>query len=359
MEILADENIPFVREAFSAFGEVTAVSGRDISPTLVRDADVLLVRTVTRVDRHLLEASSVSFVASPTSGFDHVDVDYLEARGIGFAYAPGSNANSVAEYVVAALLELEPRVGPLSGKSLGIVGCGHVGSRVSELGEALGMRCVLNDPPLERDTVDSRYSSIEDVLGCDVVSFHVPLTLDGPDATHHMVNEGFLRCMKPGAVFVNTSRGAVVDDDALKKVLVEGRLGGCVLDVWENEPNIDVELLERVDIGTPHIAGYSFDGKVKGLRQIYEQACAHFSVPRDWDSTAEVATHAPPAAANLHEALRQSYDIMADDKALRKLSDLSHRDQPAYFDQLRKNYPVRREYYALNAVAEDEYETMA
>ena len=198
MKILADENIPFVRDAFSAFGEVAAVTGRDISPTLVRNADILLVRAVTRVDKNLLDASSVSFVASPTSGIDHIDVEYLETRGIGFAYAPGSNANSVAEYVVAALLELEPRIGPLSRKSLGIVGCGHVGSRVRAMGEALGMRCVLNDPPLERETGDSFYSPIEDVLGCDVVSLHVPLTHDGPDATYHLADEGFLRRMKPG-----------------------------------------------------------------------------------------------------------------------------------------------------------------
>ena len=272
MKIIADTNIPYVEECFSSVGEVVLAEGREISAGLVRDADVLLVRSVTGVGRDLLQGSSVRFVGTATIGVDHIDQEYLKAMGIGFASAPGSNANSVAEYVIAAMLEVGAKKGiGLDGSSIGIVGVGNVGSRVESRAKSIGMEVVLNDPPLKRQTGDKKYRDIEDVYGCDFVTIHVPLSYEGIDKTYHMAGEKFFSKLKKGSVFINTSRGAVVETSCLKKAIVAGRFGGCVLDVWENEPGIDEELLQVVDIGTAHIAGYSFDGKVNGMIMMQER----------------------------------------------------------------------------------------
>jgi len=356
LHIVADENIPAVAAAFESLGEVALVNGRSMTAAQVADADVLLVRSVTRVDEHLLGGSGVRFVGSATIGFDHVDRHYLAARGIGFATAPGSNATSAAEYVVSALLVLAARQGrPLAGRSVGIIGCGNVGSRVRTRLSALGMHCCINDPPRQDAGVPDEYVDLATALGCDVVTLHVPLARDGVHPTFHLLDAAALEQLRPGSVVVNTARGAAIDNLALDTLLAQGDDLDVVLDVWEGEPEIRLPLLERVAIGTPHIAGYSLDGKLRGTEMIHAAACAFLDRPPAWQAgsvlpgAAVLDLRAAPDAG-LEELLRAAvcscYDIEADDARLRVLFDLGAAARPAYFDRLRKQYPVRREFAA-------------
>jgi erythronate-4-phosphate dehydrogenase len=334
MKIVADPNIPYVREAFSALGDIVLVPGREIAGASVRDADALLVRSVTPVNAALLEGSRVQFVATATIGTDHIDERYLSAAGIGFTSAAGSNANSVAEYVVAALLEVVGRQKfRLRDKTLGVVGVGHVGSRVVRYAQALGMRVLQNDPPLGLP----EFVSLDRVLAeVDIVTVHVPLL----ETTRHMFHHENLERF----ILLNTSRGAVVDNRALLKAIDGSRIRGAVLDVWENEPNISPELLDVVDLGTPHIAGYSFDGKVNGVQMIYAAACQHFGVPATWQPNMPAGPRIEMSVSSgedeedaLRRIVRRAYDIAGDDAALR--------DHVRDFDKLRAQYPVRREFH--------------
>jgi len=352
---VADENMPLAREAFSTLGEVRLVPGRQITPGTLADCDILAVRSVTRVDESLLAGSPVRFVGTATIGTDHVDTNYLERAGIGFSAAPGCNATSVAEYVVAALFVLAERKNfRLRDKSLGIIGVGNVGSRVESRAKALGMKVVLNDPPLREATGDPKYRDLDEALGSDIVTLHVPLEKGTAYPTYHMVDSRFIERLKPGAILINTSRGAVADSKALAAGMDSGRIGAAVLDVWEGEPDIPLELLEKTGIATPHIAGYSYDGKVRGTQMIYEAACRYFAREPEWDP--ERFLPAPDrerlkldgklslAEEFLHKAVALSYDIMADDRALRKIAEIAAEQRGAYFDSLRRQYPVRREW---------------
>jgi erythronate-4-phosphate dehydrogenase len=356
MNIIADQNIPFVSECFSSLGQVTPVSGREVSPDVVKDADILLVRSITKVNADLLDHSRVQFVATATIGTEHVNQAYLHSRGIGFASAPGSNANSVAEYIVAALLALGKKYRfRLEGKSIGIVGVGNVGRRVEAKCRALGMNVVLNDPPLARHTGDTKYRPLEELYECDFITLHTPLTKDGPDPTYHLANGDFFASMKQGAFFLNSARGKVQDEAALKQAMQSGKLAGVVLDVWETEPNVDPWLLRHVDLSTPHIAGYSYDGKVAGMLMIYEAACAHFGLhkthtARDFLPTPDVPeiSVTPPLTQYeervIHDIVQQVYAVNRDDFNMREILLQPEEGQAAWFDGLRKNYPVRREF---------------
>jgi erythronate-4-phosphate dehydrogenase len=360
MRIVADENIPFVREAFGDLGAVVRLPGWRLDADRVREADVLLVRSVTPVTPALLEGSRVRFVGSATIGTDHVDEAYLQARGIAFAHAPGSNAGSVVEYVLAALLHLAVRQGVrLPGKTVGIVGCGHIGGRLAERLPALGLRVLPNDPP-RAEAAEARgrphpYVPLGRLLAeADVVTLHVPLTRAGPHPTRHLFDAAVLGRMKPDAWLLNTSRGAVVSGEALKTLRAAGRPGAVVLDVWEHEPEPDPALLRRVALATPHIAGYSFDGKVQGTLMLYRALLAHLGRPAGWDAEAVLASTpedrpgllAPdpflPVTDWLHRLVRQMYDLAADDLRMRRLPELSPAQQAAYFNELRKAYPRRR-----------------
>ena len=364
MKIIADENIPCAEQAFASLGEVTLLPGRGMRAAQVRDADILLVRSVTTVGQALLEHSSVRFVGSATIGFDHVDRAYLQQRAIGFATAPGCNATAAAEYVVSALLALAERKDfGLAGKTAGIIGCGNVGSRVREKLAALGMRCVVNDPPLQAQGGHDDFVSLDEVLQADIITVHVPYTRDGAYPTHHLVDETVLRKLQPGALFMNTSRGAVTDNRALDALLAERDDLSVVLDVWEDEPAINTSLLQRVDLGTPHIAGYSLDGKLRGTEMIYRSACDWFGQPGQWraadflpaGSVIECGASGGDAAvtAMLRTAVFSTYDIRADDARLRTMLVLPATEQPAYFDQLRKEYPVRREFSATSVLIDE------
>jgi erythronate-4-phosphate dehydrogenase len=351
MKIVADENILYVKEAFGTLGDVQLVSGRTIAPAHVHDADILLVRSVTTVDERLLRESAVRFVGSASIGVDHVDEAYLRARGLGFAFAPGSNANSVAEYVVAALVALGPE--RYRDRTLGIIGLGHIGTLVREKALALGMTVLANDPPLER-AGRTGLVSLETILRrSDLVTCHVPLTKDGEDVTHHLIDESALALLQRHAIVVNTSRGAVVDNAALLRALRDSRLGGAVLDVWEGEPEPDPDLIRAATLGTPHIAGYSFDGKVAGTTMLYQAACEYFKRPGGWISPITSSFGKPSAVevdagASLHAVLSglvpRAYDIRQDDAGLRALVQVSGAQRRAGFDRLRATYSRRLEF---------------
>jgi len=352
---VADKNIPYVGEVFGSLGSVRTISGGEMSADLAADADLLLTRSTVKVDERLLAGSRACFVATATAGVEHVDQAYLASRGIEFASAPGSNANSVSEYVAEALLVLAERGGwSLAGKTIGVVGVGNVGSRVVRKARALGMDVLENDPPLARRTGESRFVGIEEILKADVVTLHVPLTREGQDATYHMVDAAFLGAMKPGAVLVNAARGPVVVEEDLKATIRSGRLGAVVLDVWDNEPEFSAELLGMVDIGTPHIAGHSLDGKVAGTAMIYEAACRFLGV----EPSVDVRDFLPPpgvprivvdgggeSEAIVRRTALQVHNILEDDARLREMSALTPAQRGESFASMRRNYPVRREFY--------------
>jgi erythronate-4-phosphate dehydrogenase len=356
IQIVADAAIPFAQDAFSRLGTVIPIPGRQIDAAAVRDADALVVRTITPVGESLLAGSRVRFVGTATIGFDHVDVGYLQRAGIGFATAAGCNATSVAEYVITALLQLAVWRGwSLGDKTLGVIGVGNCGSRVVPRAEALGMTVLQNDPPLARQTGERRFRPIEELLEhADVLTYHVPLSREGPDATFHMIDANAIGRMKAGAVVLNASRGPVHDTAALTQALADGRLAGAVVDTWEDEPNIDLGLLERVFLGTPHVAGYSRDGKAGGTAMMFEALRGHFGVEACWDPQSvlpppphpqiEVAAGRRPDEDVLAEVTATVYDIRRDDAALRRIAGQPAERRGACFDRLRAEYPVRREF---------------
>ncbi len=350
MKVIADENIPFVKEAFSEFGDVTTLSGRKITNEILQDASILLVRSITPVNKNLLEGTNIKFIATATIGTDHVDTHYLTENSIGFAFAPASNADSVAEYVIAALLTMAHKKKlNLSNITLGIIGVGNVGSRVYRHASSLGVKCLLNDPPKKRLTQSDFYVSLDQVLEeSDIITIHVPLTSSGEDVTYRMVSHEFLERMKPGTILINTSRGKVIDEKSLRAA--HAKTGGLVLDVWENEPGINLETLRMTDIGTPHIAGYSYDGKLRGTQMIYNAACAFFFRSPSWNIPNEVATEIvneidiANSLQPINDAVFSAYPIMEDDRRLREILNKDKSEQEKYFDELRKKYPRRNEF---------------
>lgn len=353
MFILADENIPYVKQAFSEFGEVHTISGRDITPEKLKNVDVLLVRSITKVNEDLLKDSRVKFVGTATIGFDHVDVDFLLRKGIKFASAPGSNANSVAEYVVAGLLYLEKFFGySLKHRKIGILGVGNVGTRVFKKVVCLGMIPVLYDPPLAEKIDKPLFSSLNEIYDCDIITLHVPLEKGGKYPTYHMINSDFFSRLRRKVVFINTSRGAVVDTNSLIDAIKSNIVNYSIIDVWENEPNINLELLKLTNIATPHIAGYSFDGKVNGTYQLYCALCEHLGKLPTWNyktclpnpevDLIEVKQDEPQW---LHNIVHKVYPIYEDDRKLREIYAKPESEQGKFFDSLRKNYPIRREFH--------------
>jgi erythronate-4-phosphate dehydrogenase len=349
MKIIADAAMPYVSEAFSEFGAISLHSGRTITRETVADAEILLVRSITKVTRELVSGTSLKFVATATAGTEHVDCHALQELGIAFSDAAGCNANSVAQYVVAALLHLSKTRGiPLAGRTIGIVGVGNVGSRVRRYAEALGLRCLLNDPPLKRLTGKEIYLPLDEVVeASDILTLHVPLIREGIDTTYNLASADMLKRMKPGAIFFNTCRGKVVDEAAVKAV--RSRLGGLVVDVWNGEPSIDPDYLAIADIATPHIAGYSFDGKVLGTALVHRGACDHFRRQPEWSAepllteaagTIDVSGSTDPVAY----AVAKAYDIMADDVRLRPIASLPESERGRFFDGLRASYPKRFEF---------------
>ncbi|MFT5395613.1 MAG: erythronate-4-phosphate dehydrogenase [Gammaproteobacteria bacterium] len=349
LSIVADRQILLAEETFSKFGKVELVDGRSIDHSTVKNADVLLVRSVTQVGESLLNNSKIGFVGSATSGIDHIDTDYLKRSNISFAHAPGSNARSVAEYVLSSLLATaEFNNFDLTKKTVGIIGCGQVGSRVKRFLQSLGVQCLLNDPPLAVQGSTESFVGLERVLEADIITIHVPLTIDGKYPTSKLVDKSFLDRLKADVVLINTSRGEVVDESALlsfKEINPESTL---ILDVWCSEPEININLLQHTFIGTPHIAGYSYDGKLKATTIL---AKALLAETKNMPDIAQVLT--PKSVTDAIEynddtavqlAVMQTYDVRSDAIALRELLSMPSGERGDYFDSLRKNYPIRREF---------------
>ena len=374
LRILMDDNITYGPAAFDGLGEVSAVDGRAISAQTVKDVDILLVRSGTKVNEALLEGSAVKFVATATIGFDHVDLDYLASRGIPFYSAPGSNAPSVAEYVASALLLHARREGrPLGGQTVGVVGVGNVGSRVVERCRALGMNVLENDPPRERageSPAGGKWHSLDEMAAeCDIVCFHTPLTREGPDATFHLAGDHFFSTVKPRALFLNGGRGGVHDERTVKWALQSGRIRGAILDVWETEPAIDTELFSMVELGTPHIAGHSLDGKAAGTRMLLDAVCREFELTSSWAPADSLPVPEVPsmtfdcrsreAEDLMAEACLTVYDPAVDDAKLRRVAGLPDAERGDYFQDLRRNYPVRREFAGTRVELEGAPEGLA
>jgi erythronate-4-phosphate dehydrogenase len=352
MIIALDQAMPYWEEAFSKLGDIRLFSGSDLKPDVIRDADALIVRSVTPVQSPLLDQSSVRFVAAACAGYDHIDLAYLKKRGVAFACAAGCNANAVSEYIVAALHVIAARRGwKLKSKSLGVIGVGNVGSRVARKARALDMKVLLCDPPLRDQTGDSQYQSYDDVLKADILSFHVPLTHEGPYPTWHMLDRRILDRLSPEQFLINSSRGAVFDNPELKCALQERRIAGAVLDVWEGEPRIDYSLLELVDIGTPHLAGTTLDGKIRATEMARDEFCRFFGVQSSGsleDLYPDLQSIRPEDGESVQDlvssAIRQIHDITRCDADLRALSSLPEKYAAKRFEHLRISQVLRPEF---------------
>ncbi|MBW8890323.1 MAG: 4-phosphoerythronate dehydrogenase [Fibrobacteres bacterium] len=358
MRIFVDENIPMGREAFAAHGEVTLFAGRNLKRADLSAADALLVRSVTRVDAGLLEGTPVRFVGTATIGTDHIDQAWLASQGIGFASAPGCNANSVGEYLASALTWLAAEKGfALEGKTLGIIGWGHVGKRVEAKAAGLGLKVLRNDPPLEQSggAPGVAFVSLERLLDeCDILSLHVPLIKAGPHPTLELAGPDFFARLQRPIVLCNTCRGEVIDETALRQAHAAGRIRHLVLDVFAGEPRPDPALCAIADLVTPHIAGYSLPGKLNGTTQVAAAFRACFGFPDAWapayphPSEDELAYVPGSDASFLRRCIASVYDVAEDDARLR--SALREADPGKGFDRLRREYPIRHEFASYQVI---------
>ena len=352
IKIIADKNIPFLEGILEPFAHIRYLEPSLITQEAVKNADALIIRTRTLCGEELLTGSSVRMIATATIGFDHIDTLFCRKQEIAWSNAPGCNAASVQQYIASALFTLAAgHHFCLNDLTIGIVGVGHVGIKVEKLARILGMKVMLNDPPRERAEDSGKFVSLHHLLAvADIVTLHVPLYPAGRDKTFHLVDRAALDMMKPGAVLINTSRGEVVEPEALKKAILSGRLKGTVLDVWENEPSPDPELLRLTSIATPHIAGYSSEGKAMGTAMAVRDLSRYFKFPlEEW-----FPEHLPPplfpgicidtnrktTEEIIAEAVLHSYRIMEDDTRLRS--------DPSSFEEQRKCYPLRREFPAFS-----------
>lgn len=346
MKIVVDDKIPFIREAISQIStDVIYKPGIAISPDDIHDADALIIRTRTRCDEALLKGSKVSFIATATIGYDHLDIEYLKRTHITWTNCPGCNANSVGQYIHSCLLLLEKEKGyDLSKTTVGLVGVGHVGHAVIEAIRPLGVQILLNDSP-QKEALRKAGKPHEFFLKmeelqekCDIISFHTPLITKGPYPTFHLANKTFFNALKKQPIIINTSRGAVVDNTDVLQALKDGIIRDAIIDTWENEPNINQELLNLIYIGTPHIAGYSADGKANATRMALTALCNHFHLPVTFQIRVPQLPEEELPAPNLTETERALvlYNPHADSLKLK-----SH---PTMFEELRGNYPLRREF---------------
>ncbi|WP_313626383.1 4-phosphoerythronate dehydrogenase PdxB [Kosakonia sp.] len=358
MKILVDENMPYARDLFSRLGEVKAVPGRPIPVAELADADALMVRSVTKVNDGLLQGTGIKFVGTATAGTDHVDEAFLQQAGIAFSAAPGCNAIAVVEYVFSSLLMLAERDGfALQDRTVGIVGVGNVGGRLQARLEAFGVRTLLCDPPRADRGDDGDFRTLDELVReADVLTFHTPLFKDGPYKTLHLADDALLSRLRPGTILINACRGPVVDNAALLQRLQAGQALSVVLDVWEPEPDLNVDLLNLVDIGTAHIAGYTLEGKARGTTQVFE-AFSDFLGKRQQVALdtllpapefGRITLHGPLDQSTLKRLVHLVYDVRRDDALLRKVAGT-----PGEFDKLRKNYLERREWSSLYVQCDD------
>lgn len=348
MKVVVDDKIPALKGVLDPYADVLYKEGKAISKEDLVDADALIVRTRTLCNKDLLEGTSVRMVATATIGTDHMDLAWLEQKGIHWCNAPGCNSGSVKQYIASVLAHLILDGTVPSETTLGIVGVGMVGSKIESLAKALGFKVLLNDPPRARREGADKFCSLDYLLSnSDIVTFHTPLIRQGEDATFHLMDESKLALLKKGAVVINSSRGEVCETRAMLKGLDNGQISRLVLDVWENEPNIDSKLHNKVWIGTPHIAGYSVDGKSNGSTMTIHAIAREFGLPlQDWQPTSlpvpdypfiHLDNNSEPAYLTAAKAILRTYDILEDDKRLR--------EDPEDFEKQRGSYPVRREFH--------------
>ena len=340
-------------------GDVSLVDGKDITPPSIRDADCLVVRSVTRVDRALLGGSRIKCVASTSSGTDHVDLDYLNTRNIPLFDAKGCNANSVAEYVLSCLFVLSEQFGvELEGKTVGIIGCGHVGARLRCLLLILGIETRVYDPFIADERGCFVFRDLDSVLSSDIITLHVPLTWTGEYPTAQMVDRQFLSRLKNDVVFINTARGAVVNERDLLDFARQNRMSRLVLDVWDNEPVINDELFALTSLATPHIAGYSTRARMNATRLVYEQVCAWAGAPAmaadDTILPGENMELDLSEVDNPIEAVRLAalacYDVRTDCAAFREMETIAGNSRSEFFTSARTDYPFRREFSDLRVI---------
>lgn len=338
MKIIIDNKIPYIKEAVRSIAdEVVYAPGKDFTPELVRDADALIVRTRTHCNRELLEGSRVKFIATATIGFDHIDTEYCKQTGIEWTNAPGCNSASVAQYIQASLLVWKSiKNKKLEGLTIGIIGVGNVGSKVAKVAKDFGMRVLLNDLPREEKEGNRFFTSLNEIAEeCDIITFHVPLYKEGKYRTFHLADTNFFRSLKRKPVIINTSRGEVIETGALLEALDNKSISDAIIDVWEHEPEINLELLKKVIIGTPHIAGYSADGKANATRMSLDAICRFFRIEGDYEIHAPIPNSPVIHAENYENALLQIYNPAEDSDRLK--------NQPELFETLRGDYPLRRE----------------
>lgn len=351
MKILADAHIPYLQGVAEQFGETTYLPGNQFTKEAVKDKDVLIIRTVTHFDEKILKDSNVKLICSATIGFDHIDTDYCDLNNIAWRTAPGCNARSVEQYVVASLLRMAEKENfELKDKTIGIVGVGNVGKEVSRVCELLGMNVLLNDPPRQETESSALFVDLETIQKkADIITFHTPLIQEGNHPTYHLADDAFFDGLTNKPIIINTSRGAVVDNKVLKKTLKKERLSGAIIDTWENEPNIDKELLEIVDIATPHIAGYSADGKWNATKMSLHNINDFFGLSKEVqlmpilqpkNKVIDLSNYSPHQ--QLMRAILHTYDPLEDSKLLKK--------EPANFYYFRSHYPLRREYKAYTII---------
>lgn len=338
MKVIVDDKIPYIKEAIEKIAdEVVFAPGKEFSSELVKDADALIIRTRTNCNRELLEGSRVKFIATATIGYDHIDTEYCNEAGIVWTNAPGCNSSSVAQYIESSLILLQKyHHSNLKGKTIGIVGVGNVGSKIQIVAERYGMNVLLNDLPRADREGTAIYTDLDTIAQqCDIITFHVPLYKEGIYKTYHLADKSFFASLRKKPVIINTSRGEVVDTDALLSALSEGTVTDAIIDVWENEPDMDKDLLKQAYLSTPHIAGYSADGKANATRMSLDALCSYFHISPDYVIEPPSPVQNTVKASTYEEAMLQIYNPVYDSERLK--------NNPELFEYFRGNYPLRRE----------------
>lgn len=349
MKIIADKNIPFLKNIVENYGNVTYLSGKGFTRESIKDADVLIVRTVTHFGQSILEGSNVKLICSATIGFDHIDTHYCDEHGIKWTNAPGCNSSSVQQYIVSSLIRIaQQKDFDLKDKTIGIVGVGNVGKKVAEACRILGMKVLLNDPPRQRSEKQNVFVDLNTIKQeADIITFHTPLSKESIDKTYHLADNSFFESLQKQPIIINSARGGIIDTDSIKDAIKDGKISGAIIDCWEKEPNIDLEYMNLVDIATPHIAGYSADGKanatimsLKSIADFYNLSMSpidDIKIPIPDHTTIDLADF---SENRIYESILTTYDPLQDqDKLI---------SAPSLFASHRENYPLRREYTIYN-----------
>lgn len=356
VKIIADDKIPFLKGVLEPVADIQYLNPSDITHNAIKHADAVIIRTRTNCNSKLLDDTNIKFIATATIGYDHIDTEYCSRNNINWINAPGCNSSSVMQYISSVLLTIGYKKKlNLADLTIGIVGVGNVGSKVARLAKILDMNVLLNDPPRARKEGNREFVELDELISkSDIITFHVPLIKNGEDKTYHMADEIFFNNFNNNKIVFNTSRGQVIETNSIKNAIKKNIVSTAVLDVWENEPNIDLELLNMVDIATPHIAGYSADGKANGTSVCVRNISSFFdlNIDKNWypeelpipNNSNEIYIDCKNQSNQeiFYKAVVSSYDIMRDDNTLR--------NSVKTFEKQRGNYPVRREFpfYKVN-----------